>query len=357
MLFGYTILATALCLSMVAAYYSIAGLTAIFSAATIPIIIMGAALELGKIVATVFLHRNWSRLNWGFKGYLVPAVAFLMMLTSLGIYGFLSKAHSDQTLVSGDSTSQVAIFDERIKTEKDIIDAARRALKQMDEGVDQIMVRSNDERGADKSAALRRAQQKERSQLQADITKAQKSIAALNEQRAPLAANLRKVEAEVGPIKYIAALIYGDNPDAGILEKSVRWVIILIVVVFDPLALCLILAGNRELEWAREDRKKALTNEKLVPKDEQPMLDTPFPIPDVPATLEPSSSAIVAKIKFNKLRLGAILNKALFKKSKPPEPATKEVIADTTNSSFIGIPAEPDIHVPPKSDKPHKYAT
>ncbi len=146
MIFGLAILATALLLSMVAAYYSVAGLVAIFSAATIPVIIMGGSLELGKIVATVWLHNNWRRVGWAFKAYLVPAVAFLMILTSMGIFGYLSKAHSDQSLVSGDSVAKVAIYDEKIKTAKDNIDANRKALKQMDEAVDQVMGRSQDEK-------------------------------------------------------------------------------------------------------------------------------------------------------------------------------------------------------------------
>ena len=251
MIFGFTILATALLLSLVAAYYSIMGLTAIFAAATIPVIIMGASLELGKIVATVWLHNNWSRASWLFKTYLIPAVFFLMMLTSMGIYGFLSKAHSDQSLVSGDVTAKIAIYDEKIKIERENIDADRKQLKQMDEAVDQVMARSTSEEGASRSSAIRRSQQKERARLLADITASQQKITTLNQERAPIAAEVRKVEAEVGPIKYIAALLYGDNPDANVLEKAVRFVIIMIVLVFDPLALCLILAANKQFEWAR----------------------------------------------------------------------------------------------------------
>ena len=244
-------MATALLLSLVAAYYSIMGLTAIFAAATIPVIIMGASLELGKIVATVWLHNNWSRASWLFKTYLIPAVFFLMMLTSMGIYGFLSKAHSDQSLVSGDVTAKIAIYDEKIKIERENIDADRKQLKQMDEAVDQVMARSTSEEGASRSSAIRRSQQKERARLLTDITASQQKITALNQERAPIAAEVRKVEAEVGPIKYIAALLYGDNPDANVLEKAVRFVIIMIVLVFDPLALCLILAANKQFEWAR----------------------------------------------------------------------------------------------------------
>ena len=251
MIFGFTILATALLLSLVAAYYSIMGLTAIFAAATIPVIIMGASLELGKVVATVWLHNNWRRASWLFKTYLVPAVFFLMVLTSMGIFGFLSKAHSDQSLVSGDVTAKIAIYDEKIRTERENIDADRKQLKQMDEAVDQVMARSTTEEGAGRSSAIRKSQQKERTRILADITASQQRITALNQERAPVAAEVRKVEAEVGPIKYIAALLYGDNPDANILERAVRFVIIMIVLVFDPLALCLILAANKQFEWAR----------------------------------------------------------------------------------------------------------
>lgn len=259
MLFGYFTLLVALVIEAVGAYYSITGLAAIFSGAVVPILIMGASLEVGKVTAAVWLKLNWERANLAYKAYLVPAVAFLMLLTSMGIFGFLSKAHSDQSLVSGDSIAKVAIYDEKIKIARENIDANRRALKQMDEAVDQTMGRSTDEKGADKAVAIRRSQQKERGRLLAEIETEQKKITSLNEERAPLAAEFRKVEAEVGPIKYIAALVYDDNPDANMLERAVRWVIILIVAVFDPLALVLILAAQQSLRWAREDREKEHT--------------------------------------------------------------------------------------------------
>lgn len=254
MLFGYFTLFVALIIETVGAYYSVTGLAAIFSGAVIPILIMGGSLEVGKVTAAVWLKLNWERASLAYKLYLVPAVAFLMVLTSMGIFGYLSKAHSDQSLVSGDSMAQVAIYDEKIKTAKDNIDTNRRALKQMDEAVDQVMARSDDEKGADKAVAIRRSQQKERARLLQEIATEQKTIAQLNEEAAPLRAEFRKVEADVGPIKYIAALIYGDNPDANILERAVRWVIILIVAVFDPLALVLILAAQQSLRWAQEDK-------------------------------------------------------------------------------------------------------
>ena len=254
MIFGSIILFTALTLSAVAAYYSIVGLVAIFSAAPIPIMIMGGALEVGKIVSTVFLHNNWKRLGWAYKSYLIPAVVILMLLTSLGIFGLLSKAHSDQSLVSGDAMSKVAIYDEKIKTLKENIESAKKTLQQMNTQVDARLSRSDSESGAERAVSIRKQQAKERAELQKEIATAQKEVIKLQEERAPIAAEFRKVEAEVGPIRYIAALIYGDNPDTNLLERAVRWVIILIVIVFDPLALTLILAANKQFEWARQGR-------------------------------------------------------------------------------------------------------
>ena len=256
MIFGYLMMAIAISISAIAAWYSVEGLTAIFAAAVVPVIIMGGALEAGKITATVWLHNNWARISWAYKTYLIPAIVFLMLLTSMGIFGFLSKAHSDQSLVSGDAMSKVAIYDEQIKTEKDNIDANKRALQQMDAQVDSLLGRTDTERGAERAVLVRKQQARERASLQAEIVTAQKKIARLQEERAPLAAEFRKIEADVGPVKYIAAFVYGDNPDANVLERAVSWIIILIVVVFDPLALCLILASNKQLEWAREDKAR-----------------------------------------------------------------------------------------------------
>ena len=254
MILAWLLLLTGLTISAVAIYYSVVGLTAIFSAAVIPIIIMGSALEVGKLVCASWLKANWERAPRFIKYYMITAVIVLMIITSMGIFGFLSKAHNDQTLVSGDVGSKIAIYDEKIKTERENIDANRKILKQLDESVDQVMGRSQDEKGAEKAVAIRRAQQKERGRLAQDITDAQKRIATLNEERAPIAAEVRKVEAEVGPIKYIAKFIYGDHgADENMLEKAVTWIIVLIVVVFDPLAVIMLLAAQMTFGWKREE--------------------------------------------------------------------------------------------------------
>jgi hypothetical protein len=273
MFLSYLTLAVALSLSVIAAYYSIAGLTAIFAAAVIPIIVMGSILEIGKVVVTLWLHEYWSRCRWLMKAYLVPAVAVLMLITSMGIFGFLSKAHTDQGLVSGDVQAKISIYDEKIKTERDNIDANRKALKQLDEAVDQVMGRSTTETGAERAVQIRRSQQAERGRLLKEVEQSQKRITALNEERAPIAAEVRKVEAEVGPIKYIAALVYGDNPDANLLEAAVRWVIILLVVVFDPLAIMMLLASTESLKWERQRKQESAQVTDSVDSDFEQALD------------------------------------------------------------------------------------
>ena len=253
---AYLALFSGLTISAVAIWYSVAGLVSIFAAAVIPIIVMGVVLEVSKLIATVWLKLNWSRAPMFIRTYLLASIAILMLITSMGIFGFLSKAHSDAGLVGGDVQAKIAVYDEKIKTAKDNIDANRKALKQMDEAVDQVMGRSADEKGADKAVALRRTQQKERARLQSEIAAEQKTVSVLAEERAPIAAEVRKVEAEVGPIKYIANFIYGDNPDANVLEKAVTWVIIIIVIVFDPLAVILLLASQYSFQWFRQAKEE-----------------------------------------------------------------------------------------------------
>jgi hypothetical protein len=256
MILAWLLLLTGLIISAVAIYYSVVGLTAIFSAAVIPIIIMGSALEIGKLVCASWLKANWERAPRFMKYYMITAVMVLMLITSMGIFGFLSKAHNDQNLVSGDVQSKIAIYDEKIRTSRDNIEANRKALKQMDEAVDQSMARSTDEKGANRAVSIRQSQQKERVRLQAEITAEQKNIAKLNEEASPIRAEVRKVEAEVGPIKYIAKFIYGEKgADENMLEQAVTWIIIMIVVVFDPLAVIMLLAAQMTFGWRKEEKE------------------------------------------------------------------------------------------------------
>lgn len=294
MFIGLITLLSALSISAVAIYYSVIGLTAIFSAAAMAIIIMGVSLEVGKLVTVVWLHQNWNTAPKLVRGYLTSALVVLMLITSMGIFGFLSKAHMDQGVPTGDIADKVSLIDEKIKTQKDNIDLARKALRQMDESVDQVMARSNDEKGADKAAALRRAQAKERATLQGDVARAQKEIASLNEERAPAAKELRKVEAEVGPIKYIANFFYGATDDS-ILEKAVTWVIMTLIFVFDPLAIVLLIAAQVSIKEAWDRRKKVVpvveepvttpvevTPVSTINDNPAPVTPWPFPVQETP---------------------------------------------------------------------------
>ena len=243
----YLLFITAFALSSVAEYYSIMGLMAIFSGSPIAIAVMGIVLGVAKLVITSWLYRNWVKTPLYLKTYFVGAIAILMLLTSMGIFGYLSKAHLEQGIVSGGASAEVALLDEKINIHKENINAARKTLTQLDSQVDAALSRTTDSAGADKSSAIRRSQAKERARILEEIGSNQKDIAKLQEERAPKAAELRKVEAEVGPIKYIAALIYEESASEEVLEKAVRWVILLIVFVFDPLAVLMFIAYNQSV--------------------------------------------------------------------------------------------------------------
>jgi hypothetical protein len=265
---AYLTLLCGLTISAVAIWYSVAGLVAIFAAAAIPIIIMGTVLETSKLVATVWLKWNWTRAPFLIKTYLLTAILVLMMITSMGIFGFLSKAHIDQAVPAGDSVAKVQIIDEKIKIQEDIIAQFRKDLAILNTQIDKFTELGAVSRGV----AERNRQQAERNAIIKKIEESQAAITSLREERAPLASQVRALEAEVGPIKYIAALIYGDNPDADLLEKAVRWVIIIIVAVFDPLAVVMLLASQTSFQWFRQQRKEAeeLAKEKL-PQEPEPV--------------------------------------------------------------------------------------
>jgi len=278
---AYLALISGLSISAVAIYYSVSGLTAIFAAAAIPVIIMGVVLEVGKLVATAWLKQNWKIAPLSFKISLLASIAILMAITSMGIFGFLSKAHIDQGVPSSDVAAKISLFDEQIRVERDNVEAARATLKQYDLGVDQLMSRTSDAKGAERAVNLRRSQQKDRAKLLSDISESQKKISEINAERAPLATQLRQVEAEVGPIKYIAAFFYGStNPE--ILEKAVTWVIITLIIVFDPLAVILLLAAQTSFQNFR-DREEVLPFNPIVPINSQ---TNHQPEPQQPAVID-----------------------------------------------------------------------
>lgn len=257
---AYLTLLSGLTISAVAVWYSVAGLVAIFAASVIPIMIMGVVLEVSKLIATLWLKMNWQRAPFLIKTYLLISIIILMIITSMGIFGFLSKAHSDQAVPAGDITAKIQIYDEKIAIQKEYIAQARKDIEVLNTQIDRYS-----ELGAvSKGVRVRDQQKVERDKLLTQIDDAQTTITKLREERAPVAASMRAIEAEVGPIKYIAAFVYGDNPDANILEKAVTWVIIIIVSVFDPLAVILLLASQYSFQWFRTVREEQERNNELV---------------------------------------------------------------------------------------------
>ena len=330
MIFASLLFLTGITLSAVAIYYSVIGLTSIFAAAFWPVVVMGTTLEISKLVAASWLKAYWEDIPRFMKIYMSIAVVVLMIITSMGIFGFLSKAHSDVGLVSGDVQAKIAIYDEKIKTERENIDAARKALSQMDAQVNERLSRSTDDRGAERAVQIRRQQQAERTRLQNDISRSQGVITRLNEERSPIAAEVRKVEAEVGPIKYIAKLIYGDNTDTNLLEKAVTWVILIIVFVFDPLAILLLLGGQMTYQWHRK-KDQAET----ILEDTAPSAADNIPWPFTLRNPDPDA-AVQATENFNKpskLKLSDIVTKAKnfsFNQSSPSIEEPVSAINDDT---------------------------
>lgn len=254
-------------LSIVAIYYSVTGLGAIFAGAAIPIYIMGTTLEISKIVAASWLKQNWHRASLMIKYYMSIAVLILMLITSMGIFGFLSKAHLDQAAPVGGVIEKIELIDEKINLEKSNIERLKSAMLQLDSQVNEMLSRTTDARGTSRAVQLRRQQATERADIKSAMDESQRIIAALQEQKLPLSASLRAIESEVGPIKYIAAFIYGETPDENILEKAVTWMIILIIIVFDPLAIAMLLAAQMSFNWYRQDQLKSKVINVVQPSD------------------------------------------------------------------------------------------
>ena len=243
MILAYLTLLTALAISGVAAYYSIIGLVAIFSASVIPIAVMGVVLETGKLVSAAWLYHYWRKVNGLLKTYLISAVLVLMFITSMGIFGFLSKAHIEQTSVQSDNTLQIESIDSQISRQQKDIERAELQLTLLDDALKKYV-----ELGAvTKSINARKEQEEERNALTTIINNATNNIASLTKTKYELRTKENELIAEVGPIKYIAELVYG-NSETNTLEEAVRWVIIIIVFVFDPLAVLLLISANISLK-------------------------------------------------------------------------------------------------------------
>lgn len=284
MIFVAILFFSAFLLSSVAAYYSIVGLVAIFPTAEIPIMIMGISLELAKLVCASWLYRNWKSSARTMKYYFMVAVIVLSFITSMGIFGFLSKAHIDQTIVGADSSVELKIIDDQINSEKRKVENAQRSLNALDRLVDQS--------DTDAAIKLRNSQAGERRRLASEISSANSVVKDLSIKAGPLRKESKRIAAEVGPIKYIADLIYGESSEST-LEAAVRAVIILIVLVFDPLAIILLIAANREYKILSKKvpvlktnkKTKAIVEEYGYPQDDKKVTVDKSKIHEIPSDI------------------------------------------------------------------------
>ena len=245
---------SAISISIIAAGYSIIGLATLFAGAVIPIIAMGSALEIGKLVAASWLYNNWSSsmVPKALKAYLFTAIVVLVFITSMGIFGFLSKAHLDQVKPQSGNALNISVLDKQINQQQVIVDRAEKTLNSLDKALDKYIDMEYVSRGLKE----REKQKAEREVLNKTISEATAKIVELNKTKNSIELEQIKIEAEVGPLKYVAELIYGDEAKSH-FDEAVRIVILILIFVFDPLAVLLLIAANISLRQIR--LKKNLT--------------------------------------------------------------------------------------------------
>jgi len=296
-------LLSALLLSGIAAYYSVIGLAAIFTGAFWPIVFMGSVLEMSKLVTTSWLYRNWKTCPLLLKSYLTFAVVVLMVITSMGIFGFLSKSHIDSTLDAGANQVEIKILNAQEKIAK--------------ERLDYLLARAKDP-----STASNR--------LDKQIQDTQKELNEISKKKLPLLKESNKLVAEVGPIKYVGDMIYGTE-DADSIDKAVRLVIMLIMIVFDPLAVLLLIAANMTMQQKREGTPIVKNGEIVGLKAS----DIPVFVPE-----KPKEEPKVEEIKQDKVEV----EKENIVKMEEPQPI---VLDDATGETIPPLTEHKQEHVAP----------
>ena len=258
---------SAISISVIAAGYSIIGLATLFAGAAVPIIAMGTALEVGKLVAASWLYQNWRNdVPRLLKAYLFTSIIVLVFITSMGIFGFLSKAHLDQVQPTTGNALNIQVIDKQINQQQVIIDRAEKTLNSLDAALDKYIDMEYVTRGLKERAK----QKEERDLLNKTINEATEKIVNLNNSKSQLELEQIKIEAEVGPLKYVAELIYGEDAKSH-FDSAVRIVILILIFVFDPLAVLLLIAANISLRQWKMKRALTQTNKK---EDLEKKIDT-----------------------------------------------------------------------------------
>ena len=234
----------ALLLSSVSAYFSITGMGILFSGAAFAVMLMAATLELAKVMATVWLHYNWDTAPKVIKGYLLTSVVVLIFITSMGTFGYLSRAHIEQTSNSSDYTLQIDNLQSSLDNETTILNQAKSRLDSLNDLV---------KKASDKDVNyINSRQRSERAQLDSTIKSSIAKIELINKDLLPLQRTQNIAQSDIGPLKYVAEMIYGPEEAEKHFDQAVRFIIMFIVLVFDPLAIVLLLAGNFGLTMSKE---------------------------------------------------------------------------------------------------------
>ena len=259
---NYLALTTSIAIAGIAAYFSVIGMATIFAGAYIGTIVMMTALEVGKLVTAAYLHLVWDKLNY-LKYYLLLSVGVLMLITSLGIFGYLSKANIETTLVGDGNNLELSIIETRIKAEESKIERLQDRLS----GLDLVITTG---RPQDRNY-INRVQREERLQIATDIDTSLDLISEYTEEKLPIQRKQLEQESKIGPIKYVAEVIYGEDESVKYLDNAVRWVIYALIFVFDPLAVLLLVSSTGLIARRVEEEKPKVVENRYVlqvPKDQ-----------------------------------------------------------------------------------------
>jgi len=276
MTFALITLLAALSLAAVADWFSIIGFMTIYAASPMHALIMGIVLALAKLVTTSWVYRNWKFADWKLKTPLIGFVFALMIATSIGTFGFLSKAHLDQGGGTIDNGAKVERLEQQIAREKSVITDDEKVIAQLDNTINSYIGKDR----TDKSLAVRKSQAPQRKQLRDDIDASQKRIDTFSDERLKLQSEVRKQQLDVGPIRYIAELFYGVAEDASKnIEAAVRLFTLLIVSTLDPLAVILLVAANHTLLRIQDEKENTYsTKDNILSEDGTIVADVPTPI-------------------------------------------------------------------------------
>lgn len=258
---NYMALLTSLAIAGIAAYFSVIGMATIFAGAYIGTVVMMTALEVGKLVTAAYLHLAWQKLNY-LKYYLLASVGVLMLITSLGIFGYLAKANIEVTLVGDGNNLELSILDTRIDAEESKIQRLQERLS----GLDLVITTG---RPQDRNY-INRQQRDERAQIAEDIDTSVALITQYTEEKLPIQRRQLEQDSKIGPIKYVAEVIYGEEDVVKYLDNAVRWVIYALIFVFDPLAVLLLVSSTGMIARRVEEEKPKVVENRYViqvPKD------------------------------------------------------------------------------------------